>query len=117
MIDIEAWERGAVSSGKDEVYQELARGPAWRVGAVARHADRDQWDLLIEVIISLFPEPPKVEIPMLESGLRRLRRLDALGYSLAHEDNGCVSCERKVTTKDFDEKRKNVLAVLDETMK
>jgi hypothetical protein len=117
MIDIEAWERDAFYSGKSEVYQELARGPTWRVGLVARCADRDQWDLLIEVIISLFPEPPKVEIPMLESGLRRIRHLDALGYSLAHEDNGCVSCERKVTTKDFDEKRKKVMAALDRAMK
>jgi len=116
MFDIKAWERGAISSGQDEVYRELDRGRAWKVGVVARRAGTDRWDLLIEVIILLFPEPPEVEIPRLEASLMCLKDLDALGYSLAHEDNGCVSCELKVTTKRFDEKRKKVLAILDSTM-
>jgi len=91
--DIQALAKEAENSEHKEAYRVLSKDNNCRIGVGARLAPSGQLSFFIEVLVYLFTEPSEIDLPLLERKLEFLEELEKRGYSLACQDDSCISCE------------------------
>jgi hypothetical protein len=99
-IDLEALRREAQSSPRGESYAHLESYEDKRVGVGAR-IKLEEAQYFVEVVIPLC-RGEKVNIPKLEKKTTLLKTLEKRGYTLICEDDGSISCEIELPSKEID---------------
>lgn len=110
MTDARALAEEAKESGNGESYRILERTPVYRIAAGAR--GRSRLAFFVEVILDPFPHRPRVESSDLEEAAARARSLAARGYALTYQDDGSVSCEKSVESRELSREIVSVRALV-----
>ncbi len=77
----------------------------------ARESVSERHSFFIEAIVNQAPPSPAVDVHMLERKLGILKRLMAMGYSLAYQDELSILCEAEFPRKKIEcESLKAILA-------
>jgi len=101
-IDMRLLESEAETSEHGESYKVLERSRNYRVGVGARLGPSDRLSYFLEVVIILCPRSPEVDTAHLEKELMLLKELQERGYSLSCEDDGSISCEASIASRNLD---------------
>jgi len=99
--DIQTLAKEAKNSEHKEAYKVLSKDGNCRIGIGARLAPSGQLSFFIEVLVYLFTEPSEIDLPLLETKLEFLRELEKRGYSLACQDESCISCEITIAPRNL----------------
>ncbi len=91
--DTESLLREAEESGNREAFKVLAKGKRYRASAGVRLDVSEGAAFFLEVLVYLCPPASKIRVTELEMKLQFMKALEARGYSLHCEDDGCVSLE------------------------
>ena len=100
-IDINSLQEKAKKSESKEAFTVLARTQGYRVGVGARLKAPANPIFFVEIIASLCPHPRIVDINLLEKNLHVLKQLTERGYVLTCDEDGTVSCELAVPSKNL----------------
>lgn len=100
-INIHFLQEEAKKSEDKEAFTVLARMPNYRVGVGARLESPEQPIFFVEIILSLCAGHHVVDLDFLEKSLVILRQLKERGYVLTCEEDGTVSCELTVSSKNL----------------
>jgi hypothetical protein len=92
-IDMAQLNREAAADGDDEAYRVLHSCPCYRIGVGSRKIAGNTFSSFLEVVITLMPGRPAVDLPLLEKDLKLLKELRARGYEINCHDDACVSAE------------------------
>jgi len=111
--DVQALEEDAKQSKCGEFYRTLMKRDSCRVGVGARQDTQGKLSFFLEVLISLCSDSPRVDLHRLEKMLPFLKELEARGYTLNCEDDGCLSCEATVARKDMTNEYSAVLSAME----
>lgn len=100
-INIKSLQEEAKNSEDKEAFTVLDRIRNCRVGVGARLESPAKNLFFIEIIASLCADRPVVNLNSLENRLLILRKLKERGYVLTCEEDGAVSCELAVPSKNL----------------
>ena len=100
-IDAHSLQEEANKSEDKEAFAVLTRIRDFRVGMGARLEFPAKPIFFIEIIASLCPDRPVVNLNSLENRLLILRKLKERGYVLTCEEDGAISCELAVPSKNL----------------
>jgi hypothetical protein len=100
-IDTNSLQEEAKKSEDREAFTVLARTQGYRVGVGARLNAPANPIFFVEVIASLCPRPRVVDLNSLEKNLHVLKQLTERGYMLTCDEDGTVSCELAVPSKNL----------------
>lgn len=100
-IDVRTMREKAKKSEDHEAFKVLAKTRNCRIGIGARLESAGEPVFFIEVLVSLCAGHGPVELSVMERKLSLLRRLEERRYSLNCEEDGCVSCELAVPSKNL----------------
>lgn len=102
----------ACSAEDFEAYYPVARQNHFRVGIVIIAAPNSPVAFRIEVLLQILAKNTRPRIADLERVNDVLGVLSSRGYSLEHNDNCWVLCERTVAADDIEEECKGVMAII-----
>jgi len=88
-------------SKHNEAFQVLARMQNCRVGVGARLESVEYPSFFIEVLASPCTNDRAVNLEFVETNLRLLKQLEKRGYVLNCEEDGSISCELTVSSKNL----------------
>jgi hypothetical protein len=88
-------------SEHDEAFQVLARMQNCWVGVGARLESAEYPSFFIEVLISLCTSDRSVNLELVETNLILLKQLEKRGYVLNCEEDGSISCELTISSKNL----------------
>jgi hypothetical protein len=100
-IDIRSLQKEAKKSEDNEAFTVLARMQNCRIGVGARLESSAEPTFFIEVLVSLCTCQDDVDLDLIEKKVSLLSRLKERGYLLSCEEDGCVSCELTVPSKNL----------------
>jgi hypothetical protein len=100
-IDINSLQEEAKKSEDKEAFTVLVRTHSYRVGVGARLTAPANPIFFVEIIASLCPSHHAVNLHSLKKNLHTLKQLKERGYMLTCEEDGIVSCELVVPSKDL----------------
>jgi hypothetical protein len=111
--DVQALEEDTRKSKRGESYRILMRGDNCRVGVGARLETQGRLSFFLEILIFLCSNSPRVDLRQLEKMLTLLKVLEARGYTLSCEDDGCLSCEATVAQQNVTDECSAVLSAVE----
>lgn len=92
-VDAEALLRIAKAAESHESFSVVKKGRGFRIGTGVRKTDTGRYTFFIEAVVSMAPPSPTVDVDILETKLRILKRLAAMGYALTYQDDLSIVCE------------------------
>jgi hypothetical protein len=113
-IDTASIGKHAQVSDEKEAYVQLEKTQTYRIGVGARAHSPNISSFFIEVIIKLSSEIGKVDLRRLEKALMCLKALKARGYTLAYEDDDCISCELVTEARNPDKEYQAIKVLMQE---
>lgn len=93
-MDLGDLEVEADTSDEKEAYYQVSSGDSHRLGAVISVSPDGGYAYSIELLVRVFAGDTELRIPDMERVTQLSMRLKDLGYSIRHEDDGWLSCER-----------------------
>ncbi len=99
-------------SEHNEAFQVLTRRQNCRVGVGARLESADAPSFFVEVLVRLCTSDHPVHLDHVEKMVRLLQQLQKRGYMLTGEDDGSISCELTVSSKDLPTEYEAILEVV-----
>jgi len=87
-------EAEADSSDEKEAYYQVSSGDSYRLGAVISASPDGGYTYSIELLVRVFTGEAELQILNMEQTTQLSRRLKGLGYSIRHENDGWLSCEK-----------------------
>lgn len=100
-ISIHSLQEEAKKSEDNESFTVVVRIKNCRIGVGARLESPENPVFFVEVLVNLCTDHDPVNLNLMESKLSLLRRLKQKGYTLNCEEDGCVSCELTVQSKNL----------------
>jgi hypothetical protein len=100
-ISIISLQEEAKNSEDKEAFTVVTRIKNCRMGVGARLESPENLVFFVEVLVSLCTDHDPVDLDLMDSKLLLLRRLKTKGYTLNCEEDGCVSCELTVQSKNL----------------
>jgi hypothetical protein len=100
-IDINSLHEEAKKSEEKEAFTVLVRTHRYRVGVGAKLTTPANSIFFVEIIASLCPKNHAVNLHSLKKNLQTLKQLKERGYMLTCEEDGTISCELVVPSKDL----------------
>jgi len=100
-INVRTIREKAKKSEDHEAFKVLVKTRKCRIGIGARLESTGEPIFFIEVLLSLCADNGPVKLSVMEKKLSLLRRLEERRYSLNCEEDGCVSCELVVPSKNL----------------
>ena len=100
-ITINSLQKEAKTSEHNDAFQVLARMQNCRVGVGARLETAENPYFFVEVLVSLCTSDHTVNLDLVEKSLHLLKQLERWGYALNCEDDGSISCELTVSSKNL----------------
>jgi hypothetical protein len=100
-ISITSLQEEAKKSEEKEAFAVLTRTHNYRVGVGARLKTSANPIFFVEIITSLCPRHHAVNLHSLEKNLLILKQLKERGYLLTCDEDGTVSCELAVPSKNL----------------
>lgn len=100
-LNINSLQKEAKVSEHNEAFQILARMQNCRVGVGARFESAETTSFFIEVLLSLCTSDHTVDLNLVERNLHLLKQLEKRGYALSCEDDGTISCEHAISSKNL----------------
>jgi|GEM_PF-2252193 len=108
---LECLKKSLAESSNGEAYETIERNESYRVGLVGSSGDvAAQYS--IELVLRVFEPSAAVDLPSLERTVHSVRSLQELGYSVCHEDDGWLHCEKRVELHDLRAECERVLNAL-----
>ena len=95
-MDLGALEVEAGTSDEKETYYQVSGGNDHRLGVVISVSPEGAYAYSIELLVRVFKGETELKVPNMERATQLSRRLKGFGYSVRHEDDGWLSCERTV---------------------
>ncbi|MFX0201473.1 MAG: hypothetical protein ACFFCW_35600 [Candidatus Hodarchaeota archaeon] len=99
-ININSLKKEAKSK-HNEAFQVLARMQNCRVGVGARLESAETPSFFVEVLVNLCTSDRSVNLELVEMNLLLLKQLEKRGYVLNCEEDGSISCELTVSSKNL----------------
>lgn len=91
----------AKKSEDKEAFKVLAKTQSCRVGVGARFESGKNPSYFVEVLVSLCTSDRSVNLDLMEKNLLLLKQLEKRGYVLNCEEDGSISCELTVHSKNL----------------
>ena len=93
-IDLGDLEVEADTSDEKEAYYQVSSGDSYRLGAGISASPDGGYTYSIELLVRVFTGEAELQILNMEQTTQLSQRLKGLGYSIRHENDGWLSCER-----------------------
>ena len=116
-ISIYTLQEEAKKSDDSESFRALAKISNCRIGIGARVESPKNPSFFREVLVSLCIGHDPVDLDLIERKLSLLKRLEQKGYVLNCEEDGCVSCELTVQSKDLIAEFKDTSSMIERFLK
>ncbi|HYB93297.1 MAG TPA: hypothetical protein VED00_04060 [archaeon] len=100
-IDIQSLQEEAKKSQDNEAFTVLAKLRNCRIGVGARLESSAEPTFFIEVLVSLCTSHDDIDLGLIEKKVSLLSRLKKRGYQLNCEEDGCISCELTIPSKNL----------------
>jgi hypothetical protein len=100
-IDIQSLQEKAMNSQDEESFNVLRKSQNCRIGVGVRRESANRLVFFLEVLINMCIVGCTLDLKRMERNLILLKELKNMGYSLACEENGCISCEIAVAPQDL----------------
>ncbi len=100
-INIYSLQEEAKKSEDNEAFTVVSRTQNCRIGVGARLESPENPVFFVEVLVSLCGSHHPVNLDFLERKLLLLRQLEERRYVLNCEEDGCISCELTVPSKNL----------------
>ena len=84
----------ADTSDEKEAYYQVSSSDGYRLGAIISVSPDGGYAYSIELLVRVFTGETELQVPNMERATQLSKRLKSLGYSIRHEDDGWLSCER-----------------------
>ncbi len=95
-VNIKSLEIEATKADNNEAYQMLAQGNNFRLGLLLSLSDKDEQNFIIEFMFCVLKFHSEVEKKTLERALNVSDILIKSGYTLFHQNDGWIICEKKL---------------------
>lgn len=94
-------EAEADSSDEKEAYYQVSSGDSHRLGAVVSVSPDGGYTYSVELLVRVFTGETELQVPNMERITQLSKRLKGLGYSIRHENDGWLSCEKTLQRDDI----------------
>ena len=99
------------SEGK-EAFKVLVKMQNCRIGAGARYESAESATFFVEVLVNLCNSHHPVNLDLVEKNFVLLRQLEKRGYVLNCEEDGSISCELAVPSKNLISECKTIHSII-----
>ncbi len=112
-IDLSLLKEDAGKSDNHEAFQVLTALRNCRIGVGTALDSSGNYTFFIEALVSLSKGLHKVNLASIDENLRVLRQLEEKGYTLACEEDGCITAELTISEEDFVEECEAVVKIME----
>jgi hypothetical protein len=98
---IHSLQEEAKKSEDDEAFTVVTKIKNCRIGVGARLESPENIVFFVEVLVNLCTSHHPVNLDFVEKRLLLLRQLEERGYVLNCEEDGCISCELTIPSKNL----------------
>ena len=97
LLDLDALDARVRKEQSGDAYAQVSGGSDYRLGVVVTVSTDGELIHSIELLVCIFTGNTELRLPLMERGIQLTRELKERGYLLTHEDDGWVSCGKKLS--------------------
>lgn len=111
-IDLRTIEADAERSNEKEAYGRVSSGDDSRLGVIVSVSPDGCYTYTIELLVRALAGRTELRVRDMERATRLSKALKGLGYSIRHEDDGWISCERALRRDEVSDECRVLMSIV-----